>query len=96
MEDQAFRLPKIIGKTYQGETVTLDGFWYERCEFINCTLIYSGGHSACKDSKIHPDTVWQLQGDAARMMQILQEYGWRFEFGTGPEPEPIRFPSDAL
>jgi hypothetical protein len=29
-------------------------------------------------------------------VQVLEQYGWHIEYGNGAEPEPIRFPSDAL
>lgn len=95
-QPQPFQLPVIQGRVFKGETVTLDGFWYDQCEFIGCTLIFRGSHSNCTRSKIHADTVWQFEGDVARMVQVLQDFGWRFEFGNGPHPEPIRFPSDAV
>jgi hypothetical protein len=89
-------LQRVKGVQFTHQTIVLDGFLFEDCEFIGCNLSYSGGNSATVSCHIHPDTTWQIQGQASVMMQVLQEYGWRFEYGIGEHPEPIRFPSDAM
>jgi hypothetical protein len=85
----------IKGKRFVRQTVNLDGFRFENCEFEDCTLVYSGGPADCSACMFHPDTQWQFQGQAAMMMQVLPLFGWRFSFGTGRPEDVIRFPSDA-
>jgi hypothetical protein len=91
-----FRLQRVSGQRFENQVVHLDGIRYEDCQFINYHLVYRGGPGEMYSCLIAPDTVWQFDGPAAITLQALQGYGWRFEFGTGPNPEPIRFPSDAL
>jgi len=95
-EQLPYRLPRVVGKRYENMTVFLDSIRYEGCEFVNCHLIYNGAPGEMSGCYIAPDTVWQFAGVAAIVVETLQRYGWRFEFGTGPEPEPIRFPTDAI
>ncbi len=86
----------VKGSRFVNQTLNLDGIRYEDCEFIGCTLVYSGGEAEVSSCRIHAGTVWQLQECAARTVQVLEQYGWRIEYGAGPESEAIRFPSDAM
>jgi len=93
---RTFTLPVTRGTTYKNQTIQMDGKRFEDCRFENCTLIYSGGHGEASACYFSPDTVWGLQGTARIVLETLQRYGWRIEYGSGPNPEPIRFPSDAM
>ena len=96
MNAQPPLLKVVRDRRFVDQTLHLDGVRYENCEFIGCTLVYSGGEADVSSCYVHAGTVWKLQGPAAMTVQVLEQYGWRIEYGNGPEPEPIRFPSDAL
>jgi hypothetical protein len=88
--------PQVIrDRKFQKETVRLDGFRFERCEFIDCTLMYSGGPADCSECGFHPDTQWLFEGQARMLMDVLPKFGWRLSFGKGSPDGVIRFPSDA-
>ena len=90
------RLRVVKDRRFVNQTLRLDGIRYENCHFIGCTLVYSGGEADVSSCYVHAGTVWKLQGPAAMTVQVLEQYGWHIEYGDGSEPEPIRFPSDAL
>ncbi len=96
MTDQSQFYRVVKGRRFVNQTLQLDGIRYEDCEFVGCTLVYSGGEAEVSSCRIHAGTVWQLQECAARTVQVLEQYGWRIEYGTGAEQEAIRFPSDAV
>lgn len=72
------------GRKFENETVQLDGNHFVDCEFIDCTLIYSGGQVTCTNCHIHPNTVWAFKGQAEALMNSLRALGWDFSFGKGP------------
>lgn len=75
----------------------MDGKRFEKCTFIECTLIYRGGSPGeASDCVFYPDTVWAFEGMAATIVQTLQRYGFQFRFGREGGEEPIRFPSGAM
>jgi hypothetical protein len=91
-----YQPPVIRGRTFQNQTVKLDGFRFEQCEFIDCTLVYAGGPADCSECGFHPGTQWKFEGQAETLMQVLPRFGWRFSFGDGSPEDTIRFPSDAI
>jgi hypothetical protein len=89
--------PTVIrDRKFQNQTIKLDGFRFERCEFIDCTLVYAGGPADCSGCGFHPDTQWRFEGQAQMLMVVLERFGWRLSFGDGPPDAVIRFPSDAM
>lgn len=90
------RLRVVKGHTFANQYVYLDGVSYEDCSFDGCTLIYSVGQASMSCCTMASGTMRQFQGPAAVTLQVLQQMGWRIEYGDGSEPEPVRFPSDAL
>jgi hypothetical protein len=94
---QPLQLPVIKGRTFTNETVQLTGRRYENCQFVdNCTIMYAGGPGEMSDCLVGPDTVWGFSPQVATILQVLGQCGWNIGYGTGPDAEPIRFPSDAM
>ena len=61
-----------------------------------CRINYVGGPGQMHSCYISPNTVWAFAGPVPMILDTLRECGWRIEYGTGPDSEPIRFPSDAM
>jgi hypothetical protein len=90
---QGFRLPITNGKTFRREIVVLDGRRFENCRFIECQIVYSGGPAEVSSCEFAPNTVWQFQGAAGMTMRLVQQCGWRIEFGPpGPQAAAIPIP----
>ena len=86
-----FTLPVVKGRTFQNQTVILDGTRYEECNFAKCTIVYSGGPADLSDCIFTPNTTWDFRDGAALTIQTLQLAGWRLEFGKpGPKSEALR------
>jgi hypothetical protein len=86
----------ISGKRFENQAIRIDGYRFESCEFINCTIIWSGGPADCSACRFHPGTAWQFEGQAQTLMVVLQKFGFQLTFGNGQPVEPISFPSDAM
>lgn len=84
-----FVLPIISDVTFNHETIAIDGKRYENCKFIDCEIVYSGGLSEISACEFSPNTVWNFQGAAATILQVLQGFGWHFVFGSGEVPPPL-------
>jgi hypothetical protein len=83
-------LPVISKQTFTRQFIKLDGRRFENCRFIECQIVYSGGPVEISSCEFSPDTVWQFQGYAGMTMQVLQQCGWRIEFGKqGPLASPV-------
>ena len=92
--NQTFRLPITANRTFNKETVQIDGIRFENCQFINCKLIYSGNPSEFSACLISPDTQWEFRDAAGMTMKVLGECGWRFLFGDeSPEAIPTTKPN---
>lgn len=92
MSDIPLRIYKNM--TYRNQHIKIDGVRFEDCEFIDCHFVYSGGEAEAINCKIHPDTVWEMQGPAGAMMRVLAGYGWRISFGNGSPEDVVRFPDE--
>lgn len=93
----ASKLPVIRDRVFrEGEKVNLSGFRYENCQFHQCIIRYVGGPGEMYDCYIAPNTIWEFSDHVATILEVLRLSGWRIEYGTGPDAEPIRFPSDAM
>jgi hypothetical protein len=87
---EVFRLPVIAGQTFTRTDVRLDGKRFEKCKFINCQIFYSGGLAEASACEFSPDTVWRFEGAAGITMAVLQQLGWRFQYGKeGAAPIPL-------
>lgn len=91
-----FRLQCIRDHTFSKEQVGLSGYRYERCKFIECTLLYVGGPGEMSDCYLSPNTVWQFGGPVPMILETLQRYGFRLVPENGSPDDLIRFPSDAM
>jgi hypothetical protein len=93
MSSPGFRLPVTSRKTFRREIVVLDGKRFEHCKFIECQIVYSGAPAEISSCEFSPNTVWQFQGPAGMTMQLLQQCGWRIEYGkSGPQAPAIPIP----
>jgi len=93
MTDQSFTLPITAGKTFKNETVQIDGRRFENCKFIDCTIVYSGGPAEASFCEFAPNTVWAFQEPLGTSLKVLQQLGWRFEYGAkGPNAPAIPIP----
>ena len=93
---QPFQLPIIRDRVFTKETVQLSGWQDENCQFFDCTIMYAGGPGEMDRCFVAPDSLWGFSTPVATILETLQRCGWRIEYGTGPDAEPIRFPSDAM
>jgi hypothetical protein len=71
------KLPEVIGRIFDGVTVTLDGVSYQKCTFKRCQLIYRGGPARVVSCSIGAGCVWEFQDTAAFVMQTLSDLGWK-------------------
>ena len=71
------KLPAVIGKAYDKETVTLDGTSYQQCLFNQCKLVYHGGPTRVFECSISSNCTIEFQDSAAFVLQTLVELGWK-------------------
>jgi hypothetical protein len=89
-----FHLPVVSNKTFRGEQVVIDGKRFENCKFFECTLIYSGGPAETSSCEFGPNLLWGFQEPVGTSLTVLQQFGWRFEFGAkGPQAPAIQVPT---
>ena len=90
---ETFNLPVVSGKTFRGGTVVIDGKRFENCKFFECTLIYSGGPAEMSSCEFGPNLLWGFQEPIGTSLNVLQQFGWRFEFGAkGPLAPAVPVP----
>lgn len=73
------RLPEVKEQRYENAIVGLDGISYQRCTFVNCTLVYRGGPARMVSCSIGAGCKWQFEDHAAFVMQTLGELGWKLD-----------------
>jgi len=73
------KLPEIVGQTYGGGAqVGLDGIAYRNCTFkAGCRVIYRGGPSRVERCAVEPGCVWDFQDNAAFVLTLLSDLGFR-------------------
>ena len=91
---KTFWLPVIADRTFKDAIVAMDNRRYERCRFENCILMYSGGSGEAFDCYFAAENVGGIQGAARTVLDTLQAYGWRIEYGLEPRPVPPRVRDD--
>lgn len=77
-------LPTVTGQTFEKITIALDGTRFEECNFVECTIQYSGGFAEVDRCIFTANTQWKFLNAAARTIQLLKGCGFRIEYGTGP------------
>jgi hypothetical protein len=65
-------LEPIVGKTFTGETLHIDGAHYSGCRFTNCSLVYSGGALPTLMSNRFDNCKWLFGGAATNTLQFLR------------------------
>jgi hypothetical protein len=61
-------------ENFEGQTVELDGNTYIRCNFIGCTIVYSGGGIPKLQHCDFSNETWRFEGAAERTLILLQEF----------------------
>ena len=61
----------VRGKTFKNDVVPLDGTHFIKCQFVGCTMIYSGGDWSWTECKFEECTI-NLQGAAQRTAAFLK------------------------
>ena len=61
-------------QTFRRATVVLDGKFFVRCQFLECTVIYCGGDFGWRDAQFQNCQI-QLDGTADRVVKFLQFFG---------------------
>jgi hypothetical protein len=64
----------IEKKTFNGETMGIDGKHFVRCTLNKCVLIYAGGDFSYTESQIN-DCQIRLDGPALRTANLLAVFG---------------------
>jgi hypothetical protein len=82
-------MPRITGKTFTKQKVTLDGFRYEQCVFNECQLIYGGGPCRALSCYIEPNCTIDFQDHAAFVLQLLTDLGWKMTPPPAVDPSRI-------
>jgi hypothetical protein len=86
-------LSVITGQTFTRQTIEIDGKRFENCKFIECTIIYGGGPAEAFSCHFSKKTQWGFRAPFGPGMQVLQQFGWRFEYGEpGPHAPVIQVP----
>lgn len=70
----------VIEQTFNGVSVNTDGNAYQRCQFANCTLVYSGGEIPSMEHCSIANCTWQFADAAQRTIRFLGA------FYTNPDP----------
>ena len=61
----------VIEQAFNGVSVNIDGNAYQRCQFSNCTLVYSGGELPQIEHCSLTDCRWQFADAATRTIQFM-------------------------
>lgn len=61
----------VIEQTFNGVTVNMDGNAFDRCQFANCTLVYSGGEIPSMQNCSLDGCRWNFTDAAQRTLQFL-------------------------
>jgi hypothetical protein len=69
-------LKKIIGKTYEGERIHLDGYHYIECVFRNCVFVWAGGNCLLQDASIEGSRHVEFPGAQAGTVDVLKMLGF--------------------
>jgi hypothetical protein len=69
-------LPEITDKSYENETIVLDGKVHRNCRFTHCKLVYKGGGAKLESCSGSEGCSFEFQDQAALMLQMLSELGW--------------------
>ncbi len=78
----------IRDKTFENETIQIDGKVFERCSFEHCTFEYAGGEFAFKGECSFGVLIHRLEGAAHR----TNEYMAGFEMTPQISQPPIEGP----
>jgi hypothetical protein len=72
-------LPEVVGHTYEsGSQVGLDGIAYRNCTFkAGCRIIYRGAATRVEACKVEAGCVWDFQENAAFVVTVLSDLGFR-------------------
>lgn len=60
-----------IRNTYSGQTIRIDGNYYEDCIFLNCRLEYGATDEVGFVSCEFRDSVWSFVGNAASTVNFM-------------------------
>jgi hypothetical protein len=60
------------GVSFHHETVSLDGEVFQRCEFRDCRLVYSGGEPPQFDDCKFDACEWKFEGPATQTLAHLR------------------------
>ncbi len=60
-----------IEQTFNGETVNMDGKAFDRCQFANCMLVYSGGEIPSMRNCSINGCRWIFTDAAQRTLQFM-------------------------
>jgi hypothetical protein len=63
---------KYADKAFENVTVQTDGNSYARCEFLNCTLIYSGGDPPSLEGCTFDPPKFAFRGAAGNTLNFLR------------------------
>lgn len=67
-------LERVVGKTFRGETVSLDGKQFEGCTFENCTLEFGAtAPVSLMGNMFGTNCKWSLVGAAALTMDFMEQ-----------------------
>ena len=67
-------MAEFTDENFEGQTVELDGNRYTRCNFINCTILYSGGEIPVLAHCNFKNETWRFEGAAERTLVLLQNF----------------------
>ena len=60
-------------RTFQNQTIDLDGNSYENCTFVNCKIRYAGGPYHLAGGFGRQDVNWEFHNAALRTIRLLRE-----------------------
>jgi hypothetical protein len=75
-------MAEFTDENFEGQRVDLDGNRYTRCNFTNCTIVYSGGDIPILSHCNFYSENWRFEGPAERTLTLLQAFS---QAGTGFE-----------
>ena len=65
---------QVIEQTFNGVSVNMDGSAYQRCQFVDCTLVYSGGEIPSIENCAIANCSWQFADAAHRTLRFLSAF----------------------
>jgi hypothetical protein len=65
-------LKVVENKIFRQQKVTLDGYMFSKCVFVQCEIVYSGGYYETHECELSPGCRWAFEDAANRTLEMIR------------------------